>query len=350
MPNRLRIATMNCENLFSRPRIFQSNRSKELLGYVDELNDELHKAVFDHQRIQKLEDKLAGYAEVIDVRGRHETATGAADWLGWVELKRARQSDAAVENTARVLADIDADVMCLCEVENRPLLQRFHDALMYPGFLVPAGKTAYGYLMLLDGNDPREIDVAVMSRHPIDWMRSHMYERTQYLGKTVPLFSRDCLEVQLRLSFGPSLTVLLNHLKSMGYNDPADPKSDKRRRAQAERVVEIADAYDLTSDLLVVAGDLNSDPGSWSVAPLIQHPHLYNVVLKLPAAERGTYRTETRQLDYLLVSDRLKERLANVHIERRGAFAKSKWQPYPTVTGRATAASDHCAVVAEFQF
>ena len=97
-----------------------------------------------------------------------------------------------------------------------------------------------------------------------------------------------------------------------------------------------------------MAGDLNSAPSSWSLEPLVKHEHLYNVNLELPANERGTCRTGKQQLDYLLVSDPLRERLADVCIERRGTYARTKWEPYPEVEGRATAASDHCAVVADF--
>jgi endonuclease/exonuclease/phosphatase family metal-dependent hydrolase len=191
--------------------------------------------------------------------------------------------------------------------------------------------------------------VALMSRHPIDWVRTHIYETTEYNGRTIPLFSRDCLEVRIQLAPAPDLTMLINHLKSMGYSPSNDLLSNRRRYGQAKRVAEIADSYDLTAEFVVVAGDLNSDPTSWSVGPLIEHEHLYNVNLELQANERGTYRTGRKQLDYLLVSDPLKDGLAAVFIERRGTYARSKWEPYPTVIGRASAASDHCAVVADFQ-
>jgi endonuclease/exonuclease/phosphatase family metal-dependent hydrolase len=100
---------------------------------------------------------------------------------------------------------------------------------------------------------------------------------------------------------------------------------------------------------LVVAGDLNSSPESPSLAPLVQNPRLYNVNLELPAAERGTYRTGKQQLDYLFISSELRGKLTGMHIERRGAYAKTKWQPFDTVTKPSQAASDHSAVVAEFQ-
>jgi hypothetical protein len=88
---------------------------------------------------------------VVDVKGQHASAPGAADWLGWVELVRVRNDDRAIENTARVLVDIDADIQCLREVEDRPLLRRFHDEMLVPQFLKPAGKAPYGHLLLLDG-------------------------------------------------------------------------------------------------------------------------------------------------------------------------------------------------------
>jgi endonuclease/exonuclease/phosphatase family metal-dependent hydrolase len=346
-PN-LRISTLNCENLFSRPKIFQSPRSEELLGYASDLNDELRKPAFDHARIEELKAKLEGYAKVEDIKGKHTSAPGAADWLGWVDLVRVRTDDMAIENTARVLADINADIQCLCEVEDRPLLKRFHDQMLVPLFLKPAGKAAYDHIILMDGNDDRGIDVALMSRHPIDWIRTHIDEKTVYEGQTVPLFSRDCLEVHIQLSFGPALTLLVNHLKSMGYSAGGDTLSNKRRYGQAKRVAEIAAGYDLATEHLAVIGDLNSPPDSWSLEPLIKNSHLYNVNLELPENDRGTYQGRKQQIDYILVSDALKARLGGVSIERRGAFSKSAWQPYPTVTSPSTAASDHCAVVADF--
>ncbi len=345
----LKISTLNCENLFSRPKIFYAQDSTGLLDAVNKLNEALKKVVFDHQQIAELLDQLKGYAYIVDVRGKHTSAQGAADWMGWVELARARNTDAAIQNTARVLAEIDADIQCLCEVENRPVLCAFHDQLLWPNFLKPAGKRPFQYILVFDGNDDRGIDVAVMSRYPIIRMQTHIYETTTYMGKKTKMFSRDCLEVSIELDQGANVTILVNHFKSMGYNPPGDPSSNQRRLQQAQRVAEIAGEYSLDLEYLVIAGDLNSPPSSPSLTPLVSHPQLYNVNLGLPTAGRGTYRTGAQQLDYLFVSPALNQRLTGVYIERRGAFAKTKWQPFDTVTSHATAASDHSAVVAEFE-
>ncbi|MBM4447542.1 MAG: endonuclease/exonuclease/phosphatase family protein [Chloroflexi bacterium] len=350
MSQNLRIATFNCENLFSRPRIFaeKKERSLELLGYVSLLQEELSKDVFDHKHINELKKKLSGYITINDVRGKHDKVAGAGQWLGWVEFTRHKADDVAVENTARVISDINADVICLIEVESRPILQKFHDDLLLKQFLQPAGKSSYEFILLIDGNDERGIDVAVMSRLPISWVRSHIHEKTEYNGKVVPIFSRDCLEVQIELSEERRLQLMVNHFKSMGYSPENDPQSNRRRREQVERVAELVSEHNLQAEYVVVAGDFNSDATSPSLSPLLEKEGLYNVNLKLETSQRGTYRTGKKQLDYLLVSDALKSALQDVYIERRGTYSR-RWLTYDTVTGRRTEASDHSAVVANFR-
>lgn len=350
MPHSLRIATFNCENLFSRPKIFEqtAKRANQLLGYVAQLQEALKNDIFDHKRIKELKSKLRGYATVNDLRGNHMTAVGAQEWLGGVELVRADITDAAVKNTARVISDVDADLICMIEVEDRNLLQKFHDDLLYKEFLQPSTRPGYTHILLIDGNDPRGIDVSFLSRIPVLSLQSHIHEFSDYEGRRVRTFSRDCLEVRLEAPDGKPLYLKVNHFKSMGYSPRTDPQSNRRRLGQAKRVTELLDGHDLQNEYVVVAGDLNSDPSSPSMEPLVNKSGLYNVNLELPADARGTYGTGKKQLDYLFVSEALKHHLQAVHLERRGAFAKTKWTPYPTVKSKRTQASDHAAVVAEF--
>ena len=350
MAKTVRIATFNCENLFSRPKIFaaRGNRSNILLGKVAELNEELSKPVFDQTTIRRLKRQLSGYAKVNDIRGKHTSASGAADWLGWVELSRKSADDNAMKNTARVIADLNAHILCLVEVENRPLLQQFHDSILYKKFLKPAGRGKYKYIRLIDGNDSRGIDVAIISKLPINWLKSHIHETTTYNGRTTKLYSRDCLEVDVQATSSRAIRLFINHFKSMGYSPPNDPQSNRRRIGQAKGVAKLASNLDLSRDYVVVAGDLNSDPSSTSLSPLITEPDLYNVNLELDENTRGTYRTGRKQLDYIIVSRALKRKLTRVKIERRGLFS-SRWETYPEVTSRRSEASDHAAVLATFR-
>lgn len=342
----LRIATFNCENLFSRPRLFTGPDGDALVAAAQALEAELKKEAFDHVRIDALKTLLDGVVDVIDVRGKHVTATGAGAWLGWVEFKRSRISDASIRNTARVIADADADVVCLCEVESRPVLCEFHDAVLKPGFLVPGNKQPYPYALLIDGNDARGIDVALLSRLPVTGIATHLFDKPP--RSRFPIFSRDCFEATLDAGAGGPLHVLLNHFKSRGYSGASDPAGKKKRTAQAARVAEILARFDLTRERVVVAGDLNDGPASASLAPLLALPNLHNVVDTLPERERGTFGTRREQIDYLLVSTPLRERLTEVRLERRGIWGKPPHVPYDTVVGPSSAASDHAAVVATF--
>jgi endonuclease/exonuclease/phosphatase family metal-dependent hydrolase len=319
-----------------------------LLGKVAELQAELRRTTFNHPKIRQLKEDLRGYAAVNDIRGRHTSASGVNEWLGWVELARKQADVAAVKNTARVIADLNAHVICLVEVENRPLLQKFHDEVLYKDFLKPKIKKGYKYIRLIDGNDDRGIDVAVMSRLSINWIKSHIHETTTYNGKTVKLYSRDCLEVNVQATSTRRMRLFINHFKSMGYSPHNDPLSNRRRRGQARGLARLVDAFVLNKDYVIVAGDLNAHPKSASLKPLLSKPDLYNVNLELPPKQRGTYRSGNKQLDYLIISEALRQKLTDIHIERRGLFS-TKWQNYPTVKSRKTEASDHAALVASFR-
>ena len=59
----------------------------------------------------------------------------------------------------------------------------------------------YPHKALIEGNDPRGIDVAVLSLHPIDSMSTHQ-EDTEIVyypkePKVEKVFRRDCLEVRI---------------------------------------------------------------------------------------------------------------------------------------------------------
>ena len=46
-------------------------------------------------------------------------AKGRDDWIGWFELVSETITETAIENTGRVIRDVNADVFCFVEVENR---------------------------------------------------------------------------------------------------------------------------------------------------------------------------------------------------------------------------------------
>ncbi|MFN8239415.1 MAG: endonuclease/exonuclease/phosphatase family protein [Bacteroidales bacterium] len=351
MAGKIKIATFNCENLFNRITIFRESEQKahELLEAVDKLNAELKKPVFDQAEIARLKTILKGFASINDIKNKHTTAgIGAREWFGWIEYNQQPAEDASIQNLARVIAETDADIICLIEVENRTVLQKFHDDILYKHYLKPFGKRKYEHIMLIDANDPRGIDVSLMSRLPIISMKSYLDDTTSYLGKITKTFSRDCLHVTLDIGADRPLNLFINHLKSQGYSGEGDPGGNIRREGQAKRVAEIINTLDLQNDLVIVAGDLNCDPSNNSLAPLLNRSDLFNLNMKLPPDERGTYLTGKKQLDYLIVTKPLEKRMTQLKVIKRGIFKYP--DHYPTVTDKVSQASDHAAVVAEFDF
>jgi endonuclease/exonuclease/phosphatase family metal-dependent hydrolase len=198
--------------------------------------------------------------------------------------------------TAKAIRAVNADVICLQEVESLPVLDRFNSFYL--------GGLKYAYRAVIDCFDPRQIDVAVLSRYPIVSLRSHREERNK--KGTAFLFSRDCLEIELNVG-GKALTLYANHLKSMMEGREA---TRARRQEQAERVAAIVDARWKKSGYkgnFVVLGDLNDFPeGKTGLGALLEHKGLANVLTRLPASEQWTHYyaggNEYHQLDYLLLS------------------------------------------------
>ena len=350
-PSRVRIGAFNCENLFERPAVLAGSDTKTKLECVAALQTELSKSTFNSNAIDQILEQLEGVVELNQVRGNYRAQGAGRDtWLGWPEFVQTRIEDAAVANTARVISDIDCDILCTPEVENRWTLVNFLSRVMARDF--PAFER-YLEVLLFDGNDERGIDVGMLSRFPLTHLTTHIRERGSYFGRSVPLFSRDCPEYAFDLGGGHVLTVLGNHLKSRTPprlnelpSGQSDTESRQRRRMQAERVAALAARYDLTRDLVAVTGDLNDYPGSTSLEPLMNVAGLHNL-----NDDRGTHRDEALPIDYLLVSTPLRDRLiSELTIERRGIFLSGSpaLSRYASVVSEQTSASDHAAIWADF--
>jgi predicted extracellular nuclease len=292
---KLRIGTFNAENLFTRFK-FDSNLSAREVERLVEKGWQIESTLYEP--FDPIERKL----------------------------------------TADAIAGIDADVLGLQEIESLPTLKKFNEQFL--------SKLGYKYQMLIDGNDPRGIDVGLLSRYPFAYERTNQFD-TQPDGKK--LFSRDCLEVGIVLPSKKTLPVFINHFKSMSGGRG---KTTPLRKAQARRVAEILETRfgprPGEADW-VVLGDMNDYLPGEALTPLVSKPYLENVLLRLPEAERWThyYASEDtyHQLDYILLPSKLAQASKALPvIERRGVTTSAEKvtvERFQNVdAGRK--ASDHC--------
>ena len=369
----MRIASFNVENLFARPKAMDTQladadrrrdvlRAHARLSELFELTDYapaaaemlqllatldlLHDDDGDFVLLRKLRGQLlrrprSGPAELV--------AEGRGDWVGWVELKTVAVSERATENTARVINELDAEVMTVVEADNRPDLDLFTRSL-----LPRVGGTAYEQVMLVEGNDARGIDVGLLAKgtYPLVQIRTHIFDRDE-LGV---VFSRDCCEYHLETPLGTRLVVIANHLKSKGYSSPGDPIGAKRRLRQATRVAEIYRSLRAEGiEHVAVTGDFNDDPASPALAPL-RATDLRDVSEYADFDwnhRRGTYGSgnESEKIDYVLLSPALFTRVVGGGVFRKGVWhgnrTQDPWDLFPTLTREPDQASDHAAIYAD---
>ena len=301
----MKLASYNVENLFQRAKAMNADTWKDgakVLAMHAELNGILAKATYtaaDKKKIVELMKKL-GIDRKDDGRfvilrqnrghlvkrprsgGLEVVANGRGDWIGWIDLVVEEVNEVATQNTARVIRELAADVLGIVEAENRPGLLRFS-----ANVLKQVGGYPYEHVMLIDGNDDRGIDVALMTRrdYPILTMRSHVDDRDD----SGLIFSRDCAEYTVETATRNRLVLLINHLKSKGYGSQA--AANAKRERQAGRIKAIYDEVRRNgAEFVAVMGDFNDTPDSAPLAPLLKGTDLEDVSRPRGFRRRGPSR------------------------------------------------------------
>lgn len=149
-------------------------------------------------------------------------------------------------NLARVIGELDPDIIALCEVENAGVLL---DLLAAP----PLDTVLYRFIHY-DSPDSRGIDVALLYRH--DRVKSLNSEPIRFAGGHP---TRDILRAEFSVTgTDRKLAVYAVHLPSRrgGYN-----RATRQREMIAARLGEMA-THEAPETGVVVMGDLNDNPVS----------------------------------------------------------------------------------------
>jgi endonuclease/exonuclease/phosphatase family metal-dependent hydrolase len=373
------VASFNIENLFSRPKAFNQDswdQGAPIIRAYQEVNELFAHAVYStatKQRMRQLLVQLDIYsvnahgairrklsqnprwAWLRKNRGKFDRqpqdqtqdieiiANGRGDWIGWVALAREPTDEVGTRLTARVITDVNADIIGIVEAEDRPSLVRFNDLFL---------NDLYPHVMLIDGNDDRGIDVAVMTRQHFEIVS--IRSNVDLEDDDGEVFSRDCPQYEIRTPSGVTLHVLVNHFKSQSGG------GGSKRLRQATAVCRIVNELIAQGEHVVVLGDLNEGPATLgthaaNLAPLFndQSPLVdcYSLQAFQVGARPGTFDScgIRNRLDYILMSQSLATFFAGGGIFRDGLWGSRQtrptdWVTYPDITSSAHQASDHAAV------
>ena len=266
--------------------------------------------------------------------------------------------------TAAAIMETKADIIALQEVESMNTLRLFRDRYL-------GGRQNFPHGILISGNDPRLINVAVLSKYPIGSIETHVDEWDEEFQR--PLFKRDCLECDIVISSGNKIRIFVNHFKSMyDKDDPCNgrSKSMKERSRQAHRVKEIVlERFPAGGDMYAILGDFNDyletdTQGISAIKDLVGWDKVVNVMDRLSMEERWTIYFEGneqcgqaatyKQLDFILLSKSLAENnqsaiptIIRKGIQRSATLYKGpRFEGIGDVTPRS---SDHCPVVIELK-
>lgn len=271
--------------------------------------------------------------------------------------------------TAQALAATRADVCAVQEVENLVTLTTFHNKYLtrWTDRLLPTH-------VLHEGNDPRGIDVGLMSRLDVVRQVSHADASFASLGIAPPkgtrpderVFRRDCLEVDV-VKEGQILTLFVCHFKSMhGGRD----KTRHVRDGEARGVRAIIEARfgDPARENWVILGDFND---YLEIDGVVDENH------GLSALVEGGFATDLAQfampdplmrwshhfpplkqytaLDHIFLSPRLVDlnQNASIHYIRSGLPWRSTRHKGYRLAGVGWAnpkASDHCPLAVTIDF
>ncbi|MCC7297859.1 MAG: endonuclease/exonuclease/phosphatase family protein [Bacteroidia bacterium] len=176
------------------------------------------------------------------------TPTGVMRW-------DAAKLNSKLKNMAKVIANIQPDVMGMCEVENESVLQ-----LLLADAQIK--NSNYGYVHF-DSPDERGIDVALIyNKSEAEVVASEPIKVKLPNGDK----TRDILYVTLKVHAKDLVHVFVNHWPS---RREGKEKSEAKRIAAAKALAQFIQSKNLNSQSCVIMGDFNDGPTNKSIQSVL---------------------------------------------------------------------------------
>lgn len=366
----MKIATFNIQNLFHRNKGLVTLPMNHCVhNWVDELDSLMkkhHKENRDFDRIRELSFLLgfekvdhSRYAVLRKRNGRlyfqergfsdEMKASNLTNWNGWVALQSIPLHETAIVNKARMIADADADILLLREVEDRASLVEFNKKMALEFDVIP-----YERITAIEGNNSTGLGMGILTKngYTLESIKNHIHDLD---GDGKPLFDIDCPEYTIVTPSGKEVTIVDTLL--------SDADADKRN-AQSAQVAHIYQRLRSEGqEHVMVSGTFNDAPYSNSLAPLLRETDLRDVSKNesfnvdfdegkdATYFRMGAYRmgVNIQQKDYLLLSPQLFAELYDCGLQRKGVWQDKKpsWTIYPSIKHKHLSASAYPLVWAK---
>lgn len=207
-----------------------------------------------------------------------------------------------INKITKVIKNINADMVGLAEIENIKILEEI------------ASISGYTFFYLIEGNDPRGIDVCLLSKWKINYI-SHKDLPVPYKGNKNYKFSRDCTEGSFYFK-NQEIHILLNHLKSkVGDKE----KSLEKQKAQVKGILDIIHSIykNNNSPNIIIMGDFNCERYSEPLNILEKSGlkiinYLYNGK-KMYTYKKGKF---VASLDYFILNNVLFDKVNNKSLKK----------------------------------
>ncbi|HAI10334.1 MAG TPA: hypothetical protein DCM28_01430 [Phycisphaerales bacterium] len=211
-----------------------------------------------------------------------------------------------IEAVAKILKEIDADVVGCVELENIDILKAMVLDMM-PG-------SGYKYFGATNSNSGRGIQIGVMSKLPILSITSHKFRDLKLPNERKTWhFARDLVQVTVQVTDKQILDLFIVHLKSK-RSVSGDPNSNKWRLAEVTMAKQIIEQTHKThpDHWIAFMGDFNDTPDSGTIKHLLDDKTiLFDTHDHIPADKRITYlhKPYRSTIDYIFVGPQMLKRL-----------------------------------------
>ncbi len=370
----MKIATFNIQNIFHRDTHLVKRYAEENIDtWAEEFENlklKYRPCEKDYTRMRELSVLLgfhkSPYEPYLRMRrksgqlhiqkgkfSREYKANHITDWNGWIKLNTIPINEVAIRNKAKVINDINPDILLLQEVEDRASIIEFNKE-----FLSNDDSMKFEEIIYLETNDSygRGMGILTKKGYQIQSIKTHVNDLN---GLGNPLFDFDFQQYELKTPSSESIHLLVTHL----IEDSLDlEESNRKRKIQSQKIAEVYKNLQKRNSLIAVIGTLNTPSFSDSISPLLKNTNLKDV------SKHTTFDTDLdrdkdlifsrmdamgvnfKQRDYLLLSSKLFKTIKNCGLNREGIWHKkrSQWTMYKSILKEKHEASQHPLIWSEF--